>query len=95
MFPLLLAVSAVLAWDPVLDPEIALYRLYVGIQSMAAGNPPLLGYTIAVPDTEFTVDGLDYGTTYFFDVTSVTFAGLESGYSNEIIYTPRHGHGNH
>jgi hypothetical protein len=76
------AASVTLQWDRNLEPDIALYRLYVGIQSIKAGNPPLLGFS--TQDTIFSVDGLDYLTTYYFVVTAVNRAGLESGYNNEV-----------
>jgi hypothetical protein len=85
----ILAASVTLAWDSV--PDAALYRLYVGMQSMVAGNPPLVGYTVPVDDNTWTVDGLNYRQEYFFVVTAVNFDGLESGYSNEVEYEPRHG----
>ena len=36
---LLLAANVTLTWDPVTGAES--YKLYVGIQSLKAGNPPL------------------------------------------------------
>lgn len=86
---LLFAVSIILAWDPApFSEDIALYRLYIGIQPLLAGNPALVSYSVPAPDTEYRVHGLDYGTRYFFAVTAVNFAGGESGYSNEVSYTP-------
>jgi hypothetical protein len=85
-----LAVSVTLAWDPVI--EASSYRLYVGIQSLRAGNPPITCYPTETwiagrPTTQQKVDGLDIGTQYFFVATA--FANeLESGYSNEVTYTP-------
>ena len=86
---LILAASVLLAWDP--NPEadnVALYKVYVGIQSMAAGNPSLIGYPVSTPETEYLVEGLSYGTKYFFVATAINFEGLESGYLNEVVYTP-------
>jgi chitodextrinase len=40
------------------------------------------------PDTQYQVDGLTYGTTYWFVVTAINSDGLESAYSNEVAYTP-------
>jgi hypothetical protein len=85
VFPLI-AASVLLAWDASPDPDVALYRLYVGIQSLRAGNPPLTGYS--TQKAQFQVDGLDYGRDYFFCVTAINLAGLESEYSNEVKYTP-------
>jgi hypothetical protein len=77
-----LAVSVTLAWDPVSDPRVTAYRLYVGIQSLKAGNPPITFYRTT--DTQYRVDGLDVGTEYFFCASSV----IESEFSNEVTYTP-------
>ena len=93
VFPLI-AASVLLAWDSSPDPDVALYRLYVGIQSLQAGNPPLNESGYPVEDTQFEVTGLDYGTEYFFCVTAINFDGMESGYSNEVQYTPKPGNGN-
>jgi Fibronectin type III domain len=82
-----LAASVMLIWDAV--PEVALYRVHVGIQSMREGNPPAVSYRVDIP--EFEVTGLDYGTNYYFVVTAVSFDGLESEYSNEVQYTPSPG----
>ena len=91
VFPLI-AASVLLAWDASPDPDVAGYRLYVGIQSLQEGNPPLLAYppTTESPTTElqYQVEGLDYGTEYFFCATATNSAGLESGYSNEVQFTP-------
>ena len=79
------AASVTLQWDRNPEPDIACYRLYVGIQSIKAGNPPLPLELPPTKDTIYSVDGLDYLTTYYFVVTAVNDAGLESGYSNEIM----------
>ena len=52
VFPLI-AASVLLGWDASPDPDVAGYRLYVGIQSLQ-GNPPLLAYppTTEPPTTE-------------------------------------------
>jgi len=90
VFPLI-AASVLLAWDTSPDPDVGLYRLYVGIQSLRADNPPLTGYS--TQEAQFQVEGLDYGTEYFFCVTAINLAGLESEYSNEVQYTPKPGNG--
>jgi chitodextrinase len=88
LFPL--AISVVLAWDAnSAGDDVTSYRVYVGILSLIAGNPPLVSYSTT--NTQYQVDGLDYGTEYFFTVTAVNSNGMESNYSNEIQYTPRHG----
>ena len=82
--PLLIAVSVNLAWDAV--APVDLYTVYVGILPMSGHvNLPLQGYDTT--STFYTVDGLDFGTRYFFVVTA-SYQGLESDYSNEISYLP-------
>ena len=77
------AASVTLLWDPNPEPDNALYRLYVGILSIKAGNPPLMGFP--TEKTIYTVEGLDYLRTYYFVVTAENNDHLESGYSNEVI----------
>lgn len=80
---LILAASVTLAWDP--SPNADSYRLYVGIQSLKAGNPPITFYPTARNVTQYTVGGLSFGNTYYFAATALD-NGLESPYSNEIVY---------
>ena len=87
MLSFLLAAAVSLGWNP--SEGAVHYRVHVGIQSMAAGSPPLVSYS--TDDTEFRVTGLDYRTSYFFVATAINAQGLESGYSNEVQYTPMPG----
>ena len=86
---LILAASVMLGWDKSPEATVSKYKLYVGIQSMVAGNPALVSYEIANSSAAptYKVDGLDLGTQYFFVVTAVDGQGLEFGYSNEVAYT--------
>jgi hypothetical protein len=79
-----LAFWVMLLWDPI--PQAESYRLYVGIQSLRAGNPPLLFYETDEP--AYRIHGLDFGTTYYFTVTWICPNGTESPQSNEVVYTP-------
>ena len=72
------------------------YDVYIGTQSIIAGNAPIAIYPllmsldqpqIAVDGLSVRVDGLDYGTTYFFTAKAINASG-ESGFSNEVQYTP-------
>jgi hypothetical protein len=72
-----------LAWDSV--PEAATYKLYVGTQSILAGNLPALTYSTT--ETRFRVQALEYLTTYYFVVTAINSNGIESGFSNKVVYS--------
>lgn len=73
-----------LAWDA--NPpsnNVVFYNFRTGIQPGTHTQSVNVGNV-----TEYTVAGLTLGTTYYFTTTAVNFAGLESGPSNEIAYTP-------
>jgi hypothetical protein len=77
------AQSAVtLAWNPVPNPAIAGYRLYLGSSSQNYTNMIDAGNA-----TQQTVPGLHPGATYHFAVTAYDVLGLESAYSSEVAYT--------
>ena len=85
---LVLAASITLVWDRSPSPDVLLYRVYTGIQSMLVGNPPLTGNSVTDGTMEFTVTGLSFRTLYFFVVTAINGDGAESAYSNEVTYEP-------
>jgi hypothetical protein len=71
-----------LAWDANLEPNVVGYKLHYGTA---------VGVYDAVVDvgnvTQHQLSGvLLYGTLYYFAVSAIDDAGLESGYSNEISY---------
>jgi hypothetical protein len=71
-----------LAWDPSPDTNIISYSIYFGGQSLVYTNVTLLGnHTAAI------INGLVPGCSYYFAVTAKDRKGLESGFSNEFIYT--------
>jgi hypothetical protein len=74
--------SVNLAWDANSEPDLARYKVYWGLQS---GTPT--ESLDAGKLTTATVANLDAGTTYFFTVTAINEALLESGPSNEVSYT--------
>ena len=80
-----------LAWDPNPEQDIAGYKIYYKTESsgppyngtgLTEGNSPIdLGNQI-----EFTLHGLIDDVTYFFVATAYDTEGLESDYSEELIY---------
>lgn len=80
---LALSVSArhiILTWDPNSEPDISHYIVYWGTESgnytSNSGNTGL--------GTRYERDIPDDGQTYYFAVTAVNEAGLESDFSNEV-----------
>ena len=57
------------------------YRVYYGTSSRNYSQS--LGGGIFVSTTNYTVSGLTVGQTYYFAVTAIDSAGVESGYSTE------------
>ena len=76
------AATVRLIWDRNPEPDVVSYWVHVGsssrnyTQRVHAGN-----------DIEASVSGLNLGQTYYFSVTAVNSSGLESDYSNEVVYT--------
>jgi fibronectin type 3 domain-containing protein len=68
-----------LAWAPNLEEDIAEYRVYVGTSSRQYS-----AFHSAGSATSLRVAGLIAGRTYYFAVTAVNTAGLESGFSSEV-----------
>ncbi len=81
-FPAQATQSVGLAWDPSPDSDIATYRVYYGLSSGDRSSVIQVGNV-----TSATVPNLADGSTYFFVVTAVNTAALESEPSNEISYT--------
>src|SRR4051812_16125299 len=71
-----------LAWDPNHESDLAGYRVYVGITTRKYSTNYFAGNI-----TNYTVTNLTVGTKYFFAVTAVNKADLESDYSNEVNTT--------
>lgn len=74
-----------LLWDrnPSAD-GITGYRIYFGTASGSYSD-----YVAVENVTAGAVTGLADGVTYYFAVTAHDGNGLESGFSDEVIYTPR------
>ena len=73
-----------LRWDRNPESDIAGYRVYHGRTSRSVR--PYDTMTLITNQTSHTVGNLTPGT-YFFAVTAVNLAGLESGFSNEVSAT--------
>ena len=71
--------TVTLTWDPNIESDMAGYKVYHGT---ASGS-----YTMALNAgnvTQYTVNNLTDGQTYYFAVTAYDTSGNESGYSNEV-----------
>jgi len=75
--------SVNLAWDPSPDPDVAGYRIYFGPASGDYTNVIDVGLLNSRTIPLLAGDG-----TYYFAVTTYSYEGLESDYSNEVNYTP-------
>jgi hypothetical protein len=80
-----------MAWDPNTEPDLAGYKIYYKTEF---SGPPYNGTGFIEGDspidignqTEFTLHGLTEDVTYFFVATAYNTEGLESCYSEELIY---------
>ena len=72
-----------LAWDASTDPDIAGYKVYYGNSSGSHQEVIDVGNT-----TTCTISTLLDGTIYYFAATDYNTSGIESGYSNEVVYNP-------
>ena len=69
-------------WQAVVAEDLAGYRVYYGVASR--------NYAPSIPVdnvTQYRVDNLESGTTYYFAVTAVDTASNESGFSPEAFIT--------
>lgn len=74
-----LAADATLRWTPNEESDLNEYRVYYGTASREYGP-----YVPVPSGSEYTVEGLEPGRTYFFSVTAVDTSGNESGFSAEV-----------
>lgn len=71
-----------LTWNASADSSVSGYRIYYGPSSGFYTNAVTAGNV-----TSITINGLVDGATYFFAAKSYNAAGVESGFSNETIFT--------
>lgn len=71
--------SVTLAWDPNPEPDVVAYVIYYGTNSRAYPYATNVGNVTCA-----TVHGLDPCTLYYFALTAVNQAGLESDFSLEV-----------
>ena len=76
------ATTVTLQWDNSLDESIASYKVYYGPSDNIRANEINTGKVNLL-----TVSTLIPGNTYYFSVTSVNTAGMESPPSNEVTFT--------
>jgi len=74
--------NVTLAWNPSQATGIVGYNVYSGAASKSYTNMFSVGNV-----TNTSAAGLRSGATYYFSVTAVDSAGLESPHSNEISYS--------
>jgi hypothetical protein len=74
--------SVTVKWNANTETDLGSYRIYYGTVSRSYGSPMPVGLL-----TNYTIEGLEEGKTYYFSITAVDTAGNESGYSNEISKT--------
>jgi hypothetical protein len=76
------AAQVTLAWDPNPESDISGYRLYYGLSSGSYFTNVFVGNV-----TNYTVLELAEGVTYYFAVTAINTANLESDPSNDVLYS--------
>jgi fibronectin type 3 domain-containing protein len=73
--------AATLSWEASRGSDPAGYKIY---QATAPGTYGAPIATVPMTVTNYTVTGLEAGTTYFFTVTAHNADGAESSFSNEV-----------
>ena len=73
--------QATLEWDANTEPDLAGYKLYCGAASGSYDTVIDVGNS-----TTYTLTDLPAGRTYYIAATAYNTAGLESGYSNEVVF---------
>lgn len=86
-------VSVTLEWARSDSPEVNAYRIYYGVSGTVPGwngtNTVCACYTNSVTlgnVTNVTLNNLVRDQNYYFAATAVSTNGLESDYSNEVLF---------
>jgi hypothetical protein len=74
--------QANLIWDPNSEADLAGYKIYYGTSSKTYNSVMDVGNK-----TSYTLSGLQVGKTYYISATAYNTKGLESGYSNEVVFS--------
>lgn len=72
--------SVTLAWDAVEEPGVQGYVVHVGTRTGEYTRNVEVGSVLS-----FSLDGLEYGTTYYLSVSAIGANGERSDYSPELI----------
>jgi fibronectin type 3 domain-containing protein len=78
-----LPVQVTVLWDASTTLNVTSYNVYIGT---ASGSYTRVQSVSATAPLVSTFTGLTHGTTYFFTCTSVDTDGVESEYSNEVVW---------
>jgi fibronectin type 3 domain-containing protein len=70
-----------LNWAPSTSSGVAGYYVYRGPQQGGPYNPI---NSALDPNTTYTDNSVQAGQTYYYVVTAINSAGLQSGYSNQV-----------
>lgn len=87
--PVALFGSAELSWDAVADENLKGYKIYYGENKRTSDCPPS-GYAKNIDagnNTEYKLNKLENGKTYYFSVVSYNSSGKESCFSPEMSKT--------
>lgn len=76
------------AWDPIPDPAVAGYKLYIGFASRTYTPARDVGTA-----TICTLTDVQEGVNYFMAVTAYDVNGMESSFSEELVYNQVEGDG--
>jgi hypothetical protein len=74
--------QANLIWDPNSETDLAGYKIYYGMSSGTYDSVVDVGN-----HTAYTLPGLQVGKTYYISATAYNTKGLESGFSNEVVFS--------